>query len=84
MEGGRAPDFQQLLSRVPAAALADLEKGGAVMIVATEGGASGQVTAITLLVGVEPILTASPREAQALMLSPWSFGGAEGREEANP
>jgi hypothetical protein len=84
MEGGRAPDFQQLLSRVPVATLADLQKGSAVMIVATEGSASGQVTAVTLLAGVEPILTASPREAQALMLSPWSFAGAEAGDEGNP
>jgi len=83
-EGGRAPDFQQLLSRIPAAGLADLQKGGAVMIVATKGGPSGQATVITLLAGVEPILTASPREAQALMLSPWSFGGGEAGEEGNP
>lgn len=82
--GGRPPDFQQLLSRLPAATLADLQKGDAVMIVSTEGGSSGQVTAITLLAGVEPILTASPREAQA-MLSPWSLGagGAEAGADAN-
>jgi hypothetical protein len=73
--GGRAPDLQQFLTRLPAATLADLQKGDAVMIVSTEGSASGQVTAITLLAGVEPLLTASPKGAQAMMLSPWSLGG---------
>ncbi len=72
---GRAPDLQQFLSRLPAAMLADLQKGDAVMIVSTVGSASGQVTAITLLAGVEPLLTASPKGAQAMMLSPWSLGG---------
>jgi hypothetical protein len=87
--GGRAGggDLQQLLSRMPAAALTDLNKGDAVMIVSTEGNASGQVTAITLLAGVEPILTASPRGAQAMMLSPWALGGggdAGAGADANP
>jgi Domain of unknown function (DUF5666) len=76
--GGRAPDLQQFLTRLPANTLADLQKGDAVMIVSTEGSASGQVTAITLLAGIEPLLTASPRGAQGMMLSPWSLGGGEG------
>jgi transcription antitermination factor NusG len=74
---GGAADFQQMLSRMPPATIAELQKGDAVMIVSTEGNASGQVTAITLLAGVEPILTASPRSAQAMMLSPWALGGGD-------
>src|SRR6202453_2471236 len=52
--GGQA-DLQQILSRMPAAALTDFQKGDAVMVVSTDSGNSG-VTAITLLGGVEPIL----------------------------
>jgi hypothetical protein len=70
---GGAPDFQQMLSRMPAASLADLHKGDAVMLVATEGSA-GTGTAIQLLSGVEPILQASPTAGQAMMLAPWSLG----------
>jgi len=71
MRSGGAPDLQQILSRMPAATLADLHKGDAVMIVATSGG-----TAITLLSGVEPILQAAPSGAsQAMMLTPWNLGG---------
>jgi hypothetical protein len=71
-------DFQQMLNRMPAVGLADLQKGTAVMIVATEGGTSGPPTAVTLLTGVEPILTASPDSARAAMLlSPWNLGGAD-------
>jgi hypothetical protein len=80
---GGAPDLQQILSRMPPATLADLQKGEAVMIVATEGTASGAVTAITLLGGVEAILTSSPSASQAMFMTPWSLGGgAPGGEEA--
>ena len=83
MNGGGPPggmragggDFQQLLNRMPAVTLADLHKGDAVVIVATEGAAS-TATAITLLSGVEPILQAAPTAGQAMMLTPWSLGGA--------
>jgi Domain of unknown function (DUF5666) len=72
--GGGSPDFQQMLGRLPAATLSDLNKGDAVMIVSTEGTTGDGVTAITLLAGVEPILTA-PASSQAMLLSPWSLGG---------
>jgi hypothetical protein len=72
--GGGTPDFQQMLQRMPAVTLADLHKGDALMIVATEGGADSPSTAIILLSGVEPILTASPSQAGAI-LSPWNLGG---------
>jgi Domain of unknown function (DUF5666) len=80
----RAPaDLQQVLSRLPKSSVADLQKGDAVMIVSTEGTASGGVIAITLLAGVEPILQASPTGAQAMTLSPWTIGGA-GDQGAEP
>ena len=77
MRPGGAPDFQQILNRMPPVVLTDLHKGDAVLIVATEGSASG-ATAITLLSGVEPILQAAPSASQAMMLTPWSLGGAPG------
>jgi len=75
MRQGGGHDFQQMLNRMPAVTLADLHKGDAVLIVATEGSAAGS-TAITLLSGVEPILQAAP--SQAMMLTPWSLNGAPG------
>ncbi|MGA2436398.1 MAG: hypothetical protein ABSG25_14065, partial [Bryobacteraceae bacterium] len=82
---GGGPDLEQLLSRMAPATLADLKKDDAVMIVSTEGSTPGQVTAITVVAGVEPILTASPRGAQAMTLSPWALGGgAEASADANP
>lgn len=68
-------DFQQFLSRMPTVTIADLHKGDAVMMVATEGSPSTPSTAINLLSGVEPILRAAPNGSEAMMMSPWSLGG---------
>jgi len=72
---GRAggSDFQQVISHMPAATLGDLQKGDAVMLVATEGTATTPSTVITLLGGVEPILQASPNSTASTILSPWSL-----------
>ena len=69
---GAPPDFQRMLSRLPAITLVDLQKGEALMIVATEGSAEVPSTAIILLSGVEPILTAAPGQASTI-LSPWNL-----------
>jgi hypothetical protein len=80
---GGPPDFQQMLSRLPAVTLTDLHKGDAVMIVATEGSGTSSPTAITLLSGVEPILTASPNSGRAAtLLSPWNLGSSAGGDAA--
>jgi hypothetical protein len=75
---GGGGDLQQMLSRAPAIQLADLQKGEAVMIVSTEG--AGDVTAVSLLAGVEPLLQA-PAASQNL-LSNWSMGSGGGAEGA--
>lgn len=77
MRSGGPPDFQRILSRMPSTTLADmnLQKGDAVIILATEGTATSPHTAITLLSGVEPILQAAPSASQAMMLTPWNLGG---------
>lgn len=72
-DGGARPggmDLGQLLSRMPAVTLAELQKGEAVMVVAT-----ADSDAVTLLSGVEPILTDS---RAAMLLSPWNLGGGTG------
>ncbi len=71
---GGGGDLQQMLSRLPAMKVDDFQKGDAVILVSTEGTDSA-VTAITLVGGVEPILTAAPKGGQAMVLSPWSLGG---------
>jgi len=77
-----APRFDpsQLLQRLPAITLADLHSGAAVMLVASSPDASANsVTAITLLSGVEPILSATPSGGRLMQLSPFSMsaGGAD-------
>jgi len=82
--GGGAADLQQMISRIPASALSELQKGDAVMIVATEGGANRLSTVITLLGGVEPILEASPKSSPSTILSPWSLSSGGAAEAATP
>ncbi len=81
---GGSPDFQQMINRLPAVSLAELQKDDAVMIVSTTGTGGNEVTAITLLSGVEPILTASPNGAgAAALLSGWNLS-APGGGDAGP
>jgi len=82
--GGGNADLQQMISRMPAATLSDLQKGDAVMVVATEAGPNGVSTVITLLGGVEPILEASPKSGASTILSPWSLSSVGGGEAATP
>jgi len=81
-QGGGRGDFQQMLARMPAAAIPDFVKGDALMIVATAGSLSTPSTIITLLGGVEPILQASSKATPDMILSPWSLGGGGGGEGA--
>jgi hypothetical protein len=74
---GGGGDMQQMLSRLPTSALADFQKGDAVMIVASEGQNGSAPTLITLLGGVEPILQASPGQTSSI-LTPWSMSNGGG------
>jgi hypothetical protein len=74
-------DLSAMLSRLPTETLAELKPGQAVMIVATQDGGSNP-TAITLLSGVEPILSATPAGQQPITLSPWNLGGSEAENAA--
>lgn len=91
MGGGRTPgsmrpgggfDFQRRLDQTPRVVLADLHKGDAVYVLTTEGTPSVGSTVIKLFSGVEPILEAAPNGSQAMMLAPWSLGGAPGGDAA--
>lgn len=77
--GGAGGDMQQVLNRAPMIQFSDLKKGEAVMLVSTAG--TSDVTAITLLTGVEPLLEAP--EASQNLLSNWSMGsGGAGEAES--
>lgn len=72
--GSASMSLSQAINRTPTITLADLKKGDAVMIVATQNGDANQETAITVLAGVEPILAATPKNSQPASLSAWSIG----------
>jgi hypothetical protein len=74
--GGRGGDLQQVVERAPSVTLADLKPGDAIIVLSTVGATSDQMTAITLLAGVEPILTAPGRKDMAL--GEWSLGADAG------
>ncbi len=82
--GGGGADLQQMISRMPASTIADLQKGDAVMLVGTDASGGNAVTAITLLAGVEPILQSSPNGGASSILSPWSLSAAPSGEAGTP
>jgi len=80
--GGRGGDLKQMLDHLPAVPLADLKRGDAVMVSTTEGTDGTHLTAIMMLAGVEPLLTASPNSTRDIM-GGWNLGGGEGMGEGN-
>ena len=70
-------DLAQILSRMPTQTLADLKVGDSVMIVATEKNAQNP-TVLTLLSGVEAILSATPSGGRPVTLLPWNIGEPQG------
>jgi hypothetical protein len=76
--GGRG-DIKQMLDHLPAAQLADLKHGDAIMVSTTEGTDGTHLTGIMMLAGVEPLLTASPNSTRDIM-GGWNLGGGEGAE----
>ncbi len=73
--GGRGGgDVGQMLDNLPAMPISELKPGDAIMVSTTQGTDPGRVTAITLLAGVEPLLTASPTATRDIM-GGWNLGG---------
>jgi hypothetical protein len=82
MPGGGPPgDFNQMLEHTPPLSLNELKPGEPLIVVSTEGAKPGEVTAIAVLSGVEPILRARPKGSQEVRLGPWSMGGGGGVSE---
>jgi len=68
-------DLAAIIQRMPPITLSDLHTGDAVMLVASApDAATTSVTAITVLGGVEQILSATPKGSQVMQLSPFSAG----------
>jgi Domain of unknown function (DUF5666) len=79
--GQRSGDLSQMLQRTPVVQLSDLHKGDAVMIVATKG-TPAAATAVTLLAGVEPLLTVSAAASQSMFSASWNLGGGGAADAA--
>jgi hypothetical protein len=75
--GGRGGDIGQMLDRLPAMPLAELKPKDAIMVSTTMGSDPTKVTAVMLLAGVEPVLTAAPTATRDIM-SGWNLGGGGG------
>lgn len=73
----RGGDLSQMLQRAPRVQIADLHKGDAIMIVATQG-TPDSATAVTLLAGVEPLLRASSAASKSVFSASWNLGGGGG------
>ncbi|MCL5669708.1 MAG: hypothetical protein M1423_00150 [Acidobacteria bacterium] len=73
-------NFEEMLQKMPPLSLGQLKRGEPLIIVSTEGAKPGQVTAIAVLSGVEPILRARPKGSKEVGLGPWnmSVGGGGG------
>lgn len=74
-------DLTRTLQRTPALQISELHKGDAVMIVATQG-TPDSATAVVLVAGVEPILTASPSASQSMFSASWNVSGNGSTEAA--
>lgn len=75
----KGEDTGQMLDRLPAMPLSELKRGDAIMLSSTTGSDPARVTAVMLLAGVEPLLTASPTATRDIM-SGWNLGGGEGAQ----
>ena len=54
--GGRTPDIAAMLERMPVTTIAELKPGDTVIVSATAGAKTDELTAIVLLAGAEPIV----------------------------
>ena len=71
--GGRGGDFSSMVERMPVFSLSELKAGDAIIVASSVGPDPGRVTAITLLAGVEPLLTAPAGQANRQMNASWNF-----------
>ena len=69
-------DLSQMMPHLPVLTLADVHPGDAVLVVASLVRGS-ELTAVTLLSGVEQMLSATPAGAAPITLSPWNIGAPD-------
>ncbi|HYP07620.1 MAG TPA: hypothetical protein VER03_15410 [Bryobacteraceae bacterium] len=69
--GGGARDLGQMLERMPPLTLTELKPGDALIVASTTGKDESRATAISVLAGVEPLLTGPPSDRR--LSGPWSL-----------
>jgi hypothetical protein len=77
--GGQSTDLSQILDRLPAISLTDLKPGNAVILTGGLQGDTSHITAITIVSGIEPIVTAGAASVQDL-IGGWNLGGGDSAE----
>lgn len=73
---GQGTDLSQILDRLPAISVADLKPGNAVILTGGLQGDASHITAITIVSGIEPIITAGAASVQDL-IGGWNLGGGD-------
>ena len=66
-------DLSQMIQRLPKIALSDLKPGDAVVVSGGIGDDRSQLTATSVIAGVEPILASAPSRGQSSALGNWSL-----------
>jgi hypothetical protein len=82
--GNGTRDIQQMLERTPAFTLSELKPGEPLIVVSTKGAQPSEVTAVTVLAGVEPILAARPKGSNENVLGPWNMSMGDVGGEGTP
>ena len=73
MRGGNG-DLGSMLERMPTFQLAELKPGDAIIVSSTAASGAGTLNAITILSGVEPLLTAaSPTQVNRQLSGSWNL-----------
>lgn len=72
--GGGPQNLPKMIEQLPQISLADLKPGDALVISAVAGNDPSELTAITAIAGVEPILTAPSKNGGSAISGNWNFG----------
>jgi hypothetical protein len=76
---GQGTDLSQFLDRLPTLSLADLKPGSAIILTGSPQAGTTLITAITIVSGIEPIVTAGAASVQDL-IGGWNLGGGDSAE----
>ena len=75
----QSTDLSQFLDRLPTLSLADLKPGSAIILTGSPQAVASHITAITIVSGIEPIVTAGAASVQDL-IGGWNLGGGDSAE----